>query len=131
MRLEYSITDEILKAGYIATIENPLLNKYMGFISFDEFKEKLTQFKVWGVIDEKPAGIILFDGNCVHISILKEHFGKCGFLIKRALKKALEENDGLVGIIDKEDTKVHHFAERLGFKRIGMTNSILFYYRGF
>ena len=42
MRLEFNITDDILRAGYIASMENPLIEKYIGYMTFEDFKEKVT-----------------------------------------------------------------------------------------
>jgi len=130
VRLEFNITDEILRAGYIATMENPLIEQYMGHIEFDDFVEKLKEFDVWGIVDDEPVGIIIFDGNCIHISILKEYFGRCGFVIKRALNLALKKYGSLIGLVDRNDTNAMSFNERLGFKKIGNTNDFIFYYRG-
>lgn len=130
MRLEFNITEDILRAGYIASMENPLIERYIGNTTFDEFKEKLSKFEVWGIVDTLPVGIILFEGNCIHIAVLKEYFGKCGFVIKKALKLALEKYGGLIGLVDIDDKRAQDFNERLGFKRLGMTHTMFIYYRG-
>lgn len=129
MRITFDITNDILRAGYIASMENPLIERYMGHISFEEYKEKLETFDVWGIINDKPAGVILFDGNCIHIAILQEYFGKCGFVIRRALNLALKKYGSLIGLVDKDDKKAADFNLRLGFKKIGMTNDFIFYHR--
>lgn len=128
MDIECYVTDEILKAGYIASIESPLIHSYMGFITFKEFKIKVKKFDVWGIVDDKPVGIIFFDGNCIHISILKEYFGRCGFVIKKALRLGIKKYGQLIGLVDKTDTKAINFNIRLGFIKIGETNDFIFYH---
>lgn len=130
MRLTLEVTDDILKAGYIASMEAPLIEKYIKDVSFEEYKYQLKEYEIWGITNDRPVGVIFFDGTSVHISILKEYFGKCGFVIRRALAIALRKYGSLIAIIDHGDIKTKLLVEKLKFKQIGMTNDFAFYFRG-
>lgn len=125
MRLEFDITDEILFSGYIASKNS----HGMDDISFAEFKEKMEKFDVWGIVDDEPVGIIVFDGNCAHISILEKFYGRCGFIIKRALNLAIKKYGSLIGLVYNDDSKALDFDKRLGFKEIGHTNEYTIFYK--
>lgn len=127
MRLVFDIDEDIIRAGYIASMEAKV--NTLGSTTFEEFREKIIDFDIWGIVDESPVGIIIFDGNCAHISILKEYYGKCGFVIHRALKLALKKYGSLIALIRNDDKEAESFNIRLGFYKIGHTNDYMFYYR--
>lgn len=130
MRLTFNVDDAILKAGYDASMSTGVIQEVVGEISFEEFKESLQKHCVWGIIDDEPVGIIYFDGNCAHISILPKYQGKCGFVVKKALNLALKKYGSLIALIAIGDKKPEIFIKRLGFTKLGQTNDFTLYYRG-
>lgn len=127
--ITHDVDNHILMAGYIASMEAPLIREMIKDVDFNEFKEKLENFDVLGIVEDKPTGIVFFDGNHAHISILKEYHGKCGIAIKQALEYGLDKYQSLIGTINKNDERAIRFVKKLGFIKIGYTNEFNLYYR--
>lgn len=115
MNLVFDRPEESLEAGYRAMLETPVIANRVNF-TLEQFKQGCKDFEVWGFFDEEPVGMFFLKGNHPHIAILKKYHGKCGKVIKKATKLALNKYGELIADVHKDNDKAIRLVERLGFK---------------
>ncbi len=129
MKLVSDRRNECLEVGYRVMLESPCFDGRVTF-TLDEFKEGCKEFDVYGFFEKEIAGMTFLDRNNAHIAILEKFHGKCGVVIKQALKLFLKKADPLIADVHFKNDKAIKFIERLGFKYKKTNGEIITYILG-